>query len=1177
MTYETLQFHPKQYYKLEEPLKIYVNVGYPRNGDDSKSAAKVTPEQYKTLREALAKRKIPLIFSARPYRTNNGNYWAYHLQMPFFSLRINEGSGSNINLAASNFRESENGRNPYYSRRTDPMFLLEAAKGIYLVHQSESFFISPQEGTCEKVSSEEHLDWDMDSKAYRGMISAMESYFGGDDEYVLSPHVSDKMRENVLEPFEQYTEKEHEFELRQVDFTKGVKYTDWEAGRVSSGKKASFILYSCDPSADPEDCILAVGQRVVIYRNDQSSTGLVGLLVEIDTESRDGVLFTLEFYRQFDTDMLPKAGYLFVHQNDTQRKIRKAVSRSIHIGKTPAHYMYKTFHDYSVRGYEPLEEHPLLVSFLHQRMGQQYPPNQMQLEAIVKGIMTEDMLLVLGPPGTGKTTVIVSWVEYYISQGKRVLVSSQNNSAVDNVLERLGENKNCEIVRLGREEKIQENCKRFIPSRRIETMRNACTENQARLLDQIERDRKQIDAYVNALQSLLTMLAKRDALIRNMQETSRAMTQYAQTVASCHDAVLRIRNELDGYRSKNERYGIFLEESLKKNVFIRLLQAPLRRFAKKRMRKGQIFIEENELRLSQEEQEYAKAVGLIASLLKQVRQSSLMSQYSQVIALISDLHKQILKGTEDTPRLVPVFESELRYLTYTRQLRPDLNDPNFVQSELDRMESVRISAEKILEASRHWVETALQTDRNDIFEEILLDACQVVGATCIGINANKQFADVDFDVTIIDESGQIQLHNALVPMSRAPKTLMLGDYKQIPPIVNDEIVASCENDEIRTDLFKQSFFEFLFRQMRERETKRLLDNAKKWLTPGQDDTEETPTQLAQKKLLQPVADTYEGKPIEHKYLDEDGTEYSRYSSRYTPEQVEELIQKITNDRKKIVNLNSQFRMPGNISDVISEWFYESNYFSSYDMKNFKNVVPHTDLPLVLVDTSALHNRFESQPESKMGYQNTAEADLVADILEAVLQGMSEEEQLKYRQALGKRLGIISAYGAQVRHIRQKLCSRLDFSNTEASTCVASLDSFQGQERDLIIYSLTRSDRKNPTAARVGFLKELRRLNVAFTRCKKQLVIIGDFSYLQSCLYVKDDAQEEPMPCVNTEDNVIEQLHINQCAVCERDCERRFSRFFKLLMQHVQADPPAGNLLDAAQFKQILKGGHSNDS
>ena len=1175
MTHEVLKFHPKQYHKLKEPLKIFVALENSRKKD--KGNGQLTSEQYKSLRNALANRKIPLIISGRLFHNNTGSQWRYYLQMPSFTLQLDEGYGDNINLAASHFRESENGRNPYYNRRTDPMFLIEASEGIYLVHPSESYFISPEEGTCEAVSGDEHVDWDMSNTAYSAMVGAMESYFSGDDEYVLSPHVSERMRENVLEPFDQYTEKEHEFELRQVDFTKGVQFSDWEVGSISSGKKASYVLYSSDPSADPEKGILTVGQQIIIYRKDESSTGLVGLLVDIDAESRDGVLFTLEFFRQFDTEILPKEGYLFVHQNDTQRKIRKAVSRSILIGKTPAQYMYKTFHDYSVRGYESLEDHPQLVDFLHQRMAQQFPPNQMQLEAIVKGIMTEDMLLVLGPPGTGKTTVIVSWVEYYISQGKRVLVSSQNNSAVDNVLERLGENKDCEIVRLGREEKIQENCKQFIPSNRIETMRNVCMENRDRLVAEIGEDQAQIDAYVAALEALLTSLSDRDALVTQMLHTNETMARHARTVAKCGQAVRQLRNELDEYRSQSERYNIFLEESLKKNVFVRFVQAPLRRFAKKRLALGQARIAENEPRLVQQEQEYAKAVGLIAALLKEVRQTGLIDQYSQIDNVIRHLQQRILKGEEDKPRLVPNFKSELRCLNYKRQLRPDLDDPNFIRSELETMAKCRTSAEKILEASRQWVETALQSERNDIFEEILLDTCQVVGATCIGINANKQFADVDFDVTIIDESGQIQLHNALVPMSRAPKTLMLGDYKQIPPIVNDDIVASCENDEVRTDLFKQSFFEFLFRQMRERETKRLLDNAHKWLEPDSDNAEQDLTLLAQQKLLQPAADSYEGKPIEEKYLDADGKEKSKYFSRYEPEQIEELVQKITEDRKKIVNLNSQFRMPGNISDVISEWFYESNYFSSYNMDNFSNVVPHTNLPLVLIDTSKLKNRFESQPESKMGYQNTAEADLVADILEAVLAEKDEAEQLKYRQLLGKRLGIISAYGAQVRHIRQKLCSRLDFSHTEASTCVASLDSFQGQERDLIIYSLTRSAKKPPEAARVGFLKELRRLNVAFTRCKKQLVIIGDFSYLQSCLYVKSEEQSEALPCASTDDSVIDSVHINQCAVCERDCERRFSRFFKLLMQHVNADSPAGNLLDAAQFSQILKGGHGDDT
>ena len=64
--------------------------------------------------------------------------------------------------------------------------------------------------------------------------------------------------------------------------------------------------------------------------------------------------------------------------------------------------------------------------------------------------------------------------------------------------------------------------------------------------------------------------------------------------------------------------------------------------------------------------------------------------------------------------------------------------------------------------------------------------------------------------------------------------------------------------------------------------------------------------------------------------------------------------------------------------------------------------------------------------------------------------------------------------------------------------VASLDSFQGQERPLILYSLTRSTTyKKSEMGRVGFMKELRRLNVAFTRCQKQLVIVGDMIILHN--------------------------------------------------------------------------------
>lgn len=1172
MKLNKLSLHPKQYLSLTEPLRIFFG--------KSKSKA-ITPSEFEIICETLAKRKTPLVITGKYENNKQRKGWTYFLQMPTYSLRLYEGDADKSNMVGTQYLPAD-GRNKGYNNRYQQMFFLEVPNGIYLVYQKEAYYVAP-DGTWRQCSEEDHVDWNMSPEGYDDMIERMRSYFEGEDEYIRAQKVSDNMRDNVMDPFDQYTQKEHEFETKKVDFTQGVRYSGKAAAGPSRGKKSSYELISNDASADSENCTLAVGQRVAIYREDQIFTNLVGLLVEIDSAADDGVRFVLEFYQQFDRDQLPDTGYLFVHQNDTQLKIRQNVSKSIKRGKTPAKYIYKTFHDFSVNGYEDLQMHPGLVEFLHKRMGQQFPPNQMQLEAIVKGILTEDMLLVLGPPGTGKTTVILSWVEYYLSQGKRVLISSQNNSAVDNVLERLGEHKNREIVRLGREEKVQENCKQFIPYYRIGTMRSTCESNSSRLETQLTRELNQIDAYVKALEKLRLLLNGEENLRDRLSVRIADMNVTCRDLESCHQELEEAADELQESTVALQRYNIYLEESENKGFLTKLVQFGARMRAKRKRDELVDSIPALEAAVRKVKQQYISHCQKLEQQARQLREENTIVRLKQYQREIRALWEQILGNADGTGGLVPTFESELKYadslIDFEPPIREDLEDVEFLEEQIGVMEQVRISAEKIRSASRHWVSAALKGDRNEVFEEILLEACQVVGATCIGINSNKLFRDVNFDVTIIDESGQIQLQNALVPISRSPKTLMLGDYKQIPPIVNDEIVESCRKDDISTSLYEQSFFEYLFEEMRTKEIKYLTDKYKReQVADAATDPEEaalSPKERAKREILRPRAANYVGKPIQETVIADDGTEKTVYRSRYTRSEVEELVQQITRDRKKIVNLNSQFRMPGNISDVISEWFYENNYHSSYDMNRFKPVVPGTDLPMVIIDTSKMRGRFEMQPDNKMGYQNPAEAELVADVLEAVLKGLDEKGQRDYLRTLDKRLGVISAYGAQVRYIRQILCSRLKLSKSEASTAVASLDSFQGQERDLIIYSLTRSSRKHSELARVGFLKELRRLNVAFTRCKKQLVIIGDMDYLLSCMYVEKDLDRDRLPCAGTSDDWIGQTHIDQCAECTADCERRFSRFFRLLMQHAQADPPAGNLIPAVKFKESLKGAENH--
>jgi superfamily I DNA and/or RNA helicase len=228
------------------------------------------------------------------------------------------------------------------------------------------------------------------------------------------------------------------------------------------------------------------------------------------------------------------------------------------------------------------------------------------------------------------------------------------------------------------------------------------------------------------------------------------------------------------------------------------------------------------------------------------------------------------------------------------------------------------------------------------------------------------------------------------------------------------------------------------------------------------------------------------------------------------------------------------------------------------------MVPKTDKPLVVVSTSKASECGESQPENKMGYQNHYEAQLIANMVRDVINSQPEDTREEFINKIEDNIGIISAYGAQVRLIREYLSEcKLGIRDNQIRSMVASLDSFQGQERPLILYSLTRSTTyKAPESGRVGFMKELRRLNVAFTRCQKQLVIVGDLDYLAECRHMENDADD--WPCANTKEVAyVGQEYINQCAECSAICEKKFARFMRLLMQHVNEG--AGNIIESEQL------------
>lgn len=128
-----------------------------------------------------------------------------------------------------------------------------------------------------------------------------------------------------------------------------------------------------------------------------------------------------------------------------------------------------------------------------------------------------------------------------------------------------------------------------------------------------------------------------------------------------------------------------------------------------------------------------------------------------------------------------------------------------------------------------------------------------------------------------------------------------------------------------------------------------------------------------------------------------------------------------------------------------------------------------------------------------GRINKAEAEITLDTLEAYFTRIGKQRILDERLDVG----IISPYRAQVQYLRRLLMKREFFKPFRRYISVNTVDGFQGQERDIILISMVRANDNGD----IGFLRDLRRMNVAITRARMKLIILGDASTMtRHCFY-----------------------------------------------------------------------------
>lgn len=180
-------------------------------------------------------------------------------------------------------------------------------------------------------------------------------------------------------------------------------------------------------------------------------------------------------------------------------------------------------------------------------------------------------------------------------------------------------------------------------------------------------------------------------------------------------------------------------------------------------------------------------------------------------------------------------------------------------------------------------------------------------------------------------------------------------------------------------------------------------------------------------------------------------------------------------------LDEQYRMNSLIMDFSSQMFYRNMLKANDRVANWK--LFDDDLAVEFIDTAGCGFDERIEPESRSTF-NHEEAELLIKHLQNYL------GELQERQCLDEveNIGVISPYKAQVIHLQEELPPAIELpEHLQGKMAVNTIDSFQGQERDIIYISLVRSNDKGE----IGFLSDTRRMNVAMTRARKKLVMIGD--------------------------------------------------------------------------------------
>ncbi|CAL8479460.1 DEAD/DEAH box helicase [Caballeronia sp. S22] len=648
-----------------------------------------------------------------------------------------------------------------------------------------------------------------------------------------------------------------------------------------------------------------------------------------------------------------------------------------------------------------------LTAFVRQKVFAK-DPTMMQVRAIDVALNTPDIALIQGPPGTGKTTVIAA------------------------ILERLNE---------------------------------LSDKRKAQMKGQVLLTGFQHDAVENMIQRLLLNGLPVPKIGKRSTEDEQDVTAFEKTLENWCGALAA------DLRRKNPHIDEIERETEIGNLCLQYVRAPTRALAKSLT--GKIAALGVNLlgaacarraaalvtRLSQEEALTGEADRLLGAVRRiRVRRESFVDDGpDRAVDALVDLDAVLepdQRAVLDTASLWrredgdPSFLDELTALQQALLARFSTQPVFRVEKQNDEVVALAEEAIARIGHAGHSARDAKAVALAEFLAELennphgMIDAVSdysfAFAATCQqsvtremqtlkGVSDDDPGKSIEYEYVIVDEAARVSPRDLMIPMVLGKRIILVGDHRQLPHIIDDEVARQMEEDETgprQSEWLKKSMFHYLFS-----ERLKALEEA-------------------------------DGVP-------------------------------------RRVTLDKQYRMHPLLGQFISRNFYErfdplEKFASGRQASEFAHGLPRTgNRPAMWLDVPAAKGRHRKEGTS---WVRTAEAAAIARQLQEWM-NCAEGQKLTF--------GVISFYKAQADRIRRDLAG---LTNDDKKLRVGTVDSFQGMEFDVVFLSMVRTvpqdytpndgDREKQARRLFGHLCLYNRLNVAMSRQKKLLVVVGDASLLR---------------------------------------------------------------------------------